>query len=301
MQDKKKYTTFIVTTLTLCILGWYVYQQVFSIPGGFPVGKQFTVNENESLKSISERLAIEGYINTPTLFRTGISFFGKDKNIQLGGYIFNSPQSLFNIIEIFVRGQPKTPLLSVTIPEGSTLLEVSEIVAKAIPSISVNDFNKLVLDTNANGKLFPSTYFLLPSYTGSDILKVMLSAFTKKAENLILNSDIPQPLAGVEDVIILASLVEGEAKGENDMKLVSGVLLSRLSKGMPLQVDVDRETYRRKGLPASPINNPGLVAINAVLHPTVTDYIYYITGNDGQMYYAKTFEEHKKNIKKYLK
>jgi UPF0755 protein len=129
----------------------------------------------------------------------------------------------------------------------------------------------------------------------------MLSAFTKKAENLILNSDIPQPLAGVEDVIILASLVEGEAKGENDMKLVSGVLLSRLSKGMPLQVDVDRETYRRKGLPASPINNPGLVAINAVLHPTVTDYIYYITGNDGQMYYAKTFEEHKKNIKKYLK
>jgi UPF0755 protein len=231
----------------------------------------------------------------------GVSFIGKDKDIQLGGYVFYTPQSLFDIMKTFAKGQPSAPLLSVTIPEGSTLSEVSTIVAKAVPSVSVNGFNELVLNANANGKLFPSTYFLLPSYTGGDILKVMLSTFTKKVEGLILASDIPEPLTRTEEVIVLASLLEGEAKEEHDMKVVAGILLTRISRGMPLQVDVAKETYTRKGLPASPINNPGLVAINAVLHPIFTDNIYYITGNDGLMYYAKTFEDHKKNIKKYLK
>jgi UPF0755 protein len=71
--------------------------------------------------------------------------------------------------------------------------------------------------------------------------------------------------------------------------------------GMPLQVDVAMETYKEKGLPKKPINNPGLVAITAVLNPVYTEYLYYITGNDGEMYYAKTFNDHKRNIAKYLK
>jgi UPF0755 protein len=99
----------------------------------------------------------------------------------------------------------------------------------------------------------------------------------------------------------MASILEGEAKTEGDMKIIAGILLTRLTKGMPLQVDVAKETYTAKGLPKVPLNNPGLVAIMAVLHPTFTDNLYYLTGNDGAMHYAKTFEEHKKNIKKYLK
>ncbi len=301
MNDIKKQTILIASLCSIGVLMVFLHQQIFSIPHTFPTSKQFTVNENESLKSISERLATEGYISSPILFRTGVSFLGKDKNIQLGGYIFDTPETLFGVIKTFVIGQPSTPLLSVTIPEGSTSFEVSLLLEKVIPSFSAQDFNKLVQNNNANGKLFPSTYFLLPSYTSQDVLKVMLTTFTKKVETMILASSIPAPLTSTKDVIILASLIEGEAKEEQDMKIVSGILLARLSKGMPLQVDVAKETYTKKGLPASPINNPGLVAINAVLHPIITDNMYYITGSDGHMYYAKTFEEHKKNIKKYLK
>ena len=69
---------------------------------------------------------------------------------------------------------------------------------------------------------------------------------------------------------------------------------------MPLQVDVEMNTYEFPGLPESPINNPGLLSIKASLHPTTTPYLYYLTGKDGKMRYAKTFDEHKKNIIKYL-
>lgn len=279
----------------------YFYKQVFMIPAMFPVGKNFTVNENESLKSISTRLEDEKYISSPLLFRAGVSFLGKDRAIQLGGYSFNSPLSLFGVVTTFVQGKPNAPLLSVTIPEGSTSGEIAAIISKVLPGVSPDIFNQVIAKYGADGKLFPSTYFLLPSYTAEDIVKIMLTTFSKKIATLGVVSKINPPLTSEHDVLVLASILEGEAKTQQDMKIVAGILLARLTKGMPLQVDVALETYKQKGLPKEPINNPGLTAIDAVLHPTETPYFFYLTGNDGQMYYAKTFEEHKRNIRKYLK
>jgi len=114
------------------------------------------------------------------------------------------------------------------------------------------------------------------------------------------DTEILLPLRNKEDVIVLASILEGEAKTKEDMQKVSGILLKRLSIGMALQVDVAKETYKTIGLPTQPINNPGLVSLYAVLNPINTPYLYYVTGKDGTMHYAKTFTEHKANIKKYL-
>lgn len=301
MRDTKNYTIVGVGIVILLISASYLYKQVFSIPTDFPTGKNFTVNENESLKSISERLKEEKMISSPLLFRAGISFLGKDRSIKLGGYVFNSPLSLLGVMATFVEGRPSSPLLSVTIPEGSTSFEIASIITKALPSVSADIFSQVITKYEANGKLFPSTYFLLPSYTAEDIIKIMLTTFTKKIATLDTSSLIKEPLSSEHDVLVLASILEGEAKTEKDMKIVAGVLLARLTQGMPLQVDVALETYKQKGLPKNPINNPGLTAINAVLHPITTPYLFYLTGNDGNMYYAKTFEEHKRNIQKYLK
>jgi len=301
MRDAKNYTVIGVCIVVLLLSASYFYKQVFSIPSDFPVGKNFTVNENESLKSVSNRLLEEKYISSPLLFRAGISFLGKDRAIQLGGYIFNTPLSLFGVVTTFVEGKPSAPLLSVTIPEGSTSLEIASIVTKALPQVSSDMFAQVIAKYGADGKLFPSTYFLLPSYTAEDIVKIMLTTFTKKIATLGVIAKINPPLTGEHDVLVLASILEGEAKTQADMKIVAGILLSRMTLGMPLQVDVAMETYKQKGLPKNPINNPGLTAIDAVLHPTQTEYLFYITGNDGQMYYAKTFDEHKRNIKKYLR
>lgn len=301
MRDAKQYTIVGVSIVLILMSISYFYKQVFLIPSDFPVGKNFTINENESLRSISKRLEGERFISSPLLFRAGVSFLGKDRSIQLGGYVFDKPLSLFGVVNAFVEAGPSFPLLSVTIPEGSTSYEIASIVGKALPSVSVAMFNEMTSKYNANGKLFPSTYFLLPSYTAEDIVKVMLNTFSKKVTSLGVVTTVTAPLTNENDVLVLASILEGEAKTEEDMKIVAGILLSRLSIGMPLQVDVAMETYKKKGLPAAPINNPGLTAINAVLNPIKSEYLFYITGNDGNMHYSKTFEEHKRNIRKYLR
>ncbi len=301
MKDTKQSKIIGIVVIVLAMSIFYIFQQLYRVPDDFPVGKNFTINENESLKSISQRLEEEKFISSPLLFRAGISFLGKDKSIQLGGYMFNSPLSLFGVMTTFVQGKPHFPLLSVTIPEGTTSYDISKIVNKALPGIDIDIFGETVSKYLADGKLFPSTYYLLPSHTAEDVVTLMVKTYTKKTAPLEIVARVEKPLTNENDVLTLASILEGEANTEVDMKIVAGILLKRMSIGMPLQVDVAMETYKKKGLPFQPINNPGLVAITAVLEPTASDFLYYITGRDGKMYYSKTFDEHKKNIQKYLK
>lgn len=278
--------------------GYYVF---FAVTKDFPVNKSFVVEENESLRSISNRLEKEHYINSALGFRVWASFIGGDRYIQLGGYVFDSPQSLGSILKKLVLSKPDAPLIKVTIPEGSTVKDIAESVNKVLPSIEVKSFENVVIESKAEGKLFPSTYFLLPSMIDKRVVDLMVSTFEEKYLESFKNKQIPSPLQNKEEILSLAAILEGEAKTKEDMKMVAGILLKRLNIGMALQVDVAPETYKNKGLPEVPINNPGLIAIDAVFNFTDTPYLYYITGKDGKMYYAKTFTEHKLNIKKYLK
>jgi UPF0755 protein len=127
----------------------------------------------------------------------------------------------------------------------------------------------------------------------------------------------------LSDTVTMASLLEKEARSDEHRRLVAGVLYNRLVKNMPLQVDavfgyifnrdtyspsptdlkVDSpyNTYTHRGLPPGPINNPGIAALTAAANPTETNYLYYLTGKDGTMYYATTYEGHKLNLQNYLK
>ena len=99
----------------------------------------------------------------------------------------------------------------------------------------------------------------------------------------------------------MASIIERESKGDVDRRVISGILWKRIKIGMPLQVDAAPDTYKTKGLPKSPIGNPGILAIQAAIHPTRSPYLYYLHDKNGNIYYAKTFLEHKQNIARYLK
>jgi UPF0755 protein len=283
------------------ILFGYAYYVTNIVPSGFPIGSEFTVGENESLRSVSLRLEKEHYINSALWFRTWVSSMGKDRVLQLGNYHFEDMASLGAVVKKFVEGTPDKPLLQVTIPEGSTVEDIANLLHKTIPTISVEKFKQKVAQYKADGKLFPSTYFLLPSHTEDEIIKMMTETFDKKYASMFVQVSIPEPLTSVSEVISLAAILEGEAKSEEDMRIVAGILLSRLKRHMPLQVDVDKATYTTKGVPVTPINNPGLVAMSAVFHASSSPYLFYLTGKDGVMHYAKTFEEHKRNIAKYLK
>ncbi len=294
--SRSKSILLVITAVAMITVGYTLFSPII-IEGT----KSFTIDEGESLKSLSNRLEDAGLIKSSSVLRMYLSFNDKDTRVQLGEYEFSGVVTLFSLAREITDKGPKNPLLSVTIPEGSTSLEVFQIFAKALPSLDKDTFANLVEGGGLNGKLFPSTYHLLPSYKESTIIKLMIGVYEKKVTPILDSATLPTPLTKENDVITLASILEGEANTEKDMKIVAGILLERMRIGMPLQVDVAMETYKSRGLPRSPINNPGLVAINSVLNPTYTEYLYYITGNDGEMYYAETFNEHKRNIQKYLR
>jgi cell division protein YceG involved in septum cleavage len=105
---------------------FYGYALVTGSPSGFPVAKNFVVNENETLGSLSLRLEEEHYVVSSFLFRAWVSFLGHDRHIKAGVYTFDVAKNLGGVVEKFVFGKPDAPLLSVTIPEGSTSFEVAQ-------------------------------------------------------------------------------------------------------------------------------------------------------------------------------
>ena len=104
-----------------------------------------------------------------------------------------------------------------------------------------------------------------------------------------------------EDIIIMASIIEKEAKGDADRAMISGILWKRISIGMPLQVDAAPETYKSRGLTKSAISNPGLEAIKSAIYPQKSPYLYYLHDKNGGIHYAKNFSEHQSNEQKYLR
>ncbi len=166
------------------------------------------------------------------------------------------------------------------------------------------------------GYLFPDTYRFFADASVRDVAQKMLETFDVKTKDLRAEP-LPYPLHSFYDVLTLASVVEAEVRGAEDQRRVADLFLRRITAGMPLQADstvqyasgasgrfttaADREsqslwnTYQHPGLPRGPIASPGLEAIRAVLHPTPNDALYFLTGPDGTVYYAKTLEEHVAN------
>lgn len=297
--SRKKHVAVIIFIAVITL--FTLFAIVTRPPESFPSSKGFIVDEGQNLRTISENLKTGDYIKSPVLFRVIVSFIGRDKQIQLGEYFFGKPISLIGLIHKMVYEKPDKPLVRITIPEGSTTYEIARIIQKKLPEFSIDIFGEYVTKNNADGKLFPSTYFFLPSTNEERVVILLSNTFEKKYQELFKDKSAPAPLIDRDDVIILASILEGEAQKKEDMQIIAGILLKRLKIGMALQVDVAKETYKRKGLPYEPINNPGVRALDAVFTNIPSPYLYYITGNDGKMYYAKTFEEHKRNIANYLK
>ncbi len=254
-------------------------------------GGIFTVQPGQSLKSVGTDLVVTHYIRSRITLATLVTFFGGEHSISPGDYAFTAGENTLGIARQIALGAHNLEPIKVTIPEGDTVQDISDILAKKLP-----DFDKPAFLTAAKadeGYLFPETYFFYPKTSADEIRKDMRSMFDRQTAGLSVTSS----------VVVLASLVEGEAHGSDDRAVIAGILTNRLAIGMPLQVDVSvsYDTYKNKGLPPTPINNPGLEAIKAALNPAKTDYLYYLHDSHGTIHYAKTYAEHQRNIAKYLK
>lgn len=288
-------------------------------PFGFPENKMITVKKGASLSEVSSILDKENLIRSRLLFESCAKLVGGTKPVSAGQYLFKEPISACKIAIRIARNISGIPAIKVTIPEGMSNKEISQVLEKDIPGFDTVFF--LEHARLQEGFLFPDTYLFPENITAQGVETTMIANFNKKIESW--TGAIEASKHSKRDIVIMASILEREASTPDDMSLVSGVLWNRISKGMPLQVDATfmyllgrksseltatdlkmksvYNTYVNKGLPGGPIGNPGITAIRSAINPTATPYMYYLSDKDGVMHYAKTFDEHVANKRKYLK
>ena len=306
---------YIVTGVLFLIVGVLVLS---APPSRFPVNHTVTITPGTTVTGTARLLAREHIIRSPLLFRLVVEVLPADQGVQSGMYLFEKPISVFRVAWNTVHAITGLRAVRITFPEGTTVRGMSAQLKRALPSFDSEQFTALAVPQE--GYLFPDTYFFSPNATPKEVIELMLANYSKHTN---WKSGIELSKSQERDVVILASILEAEGKTLEDKQIIAGILLKRLRLDMPLQVDAtfgyaygrtgyvptraDIEgdspynSYRMRGLPPTPINNPGEISLHAAVTPIQTPYLYYLTGSDGLMHYATTFAQHIENQKKYFK
>ena len=315
----------LVSTILFLLIITFFY--LFYKQGIKPVDKNsketkiFVIQKGESLKSISDNLYRQNLIRNRLAFYLTIKKLGLEKKIQAGDFRLSPAMDAETIAKTLTKGTLDT---WVTIIEGLRKEEIAQIINKKF-SIPESEFLKYAKE----GYLFPDTYLIPKDATAEAIVKIFTNNFYRRFDKNLQQKAKNKGLTEKE-VIIIASLVEREAKYDEDRQKVASIILKRMKNNWLLQVDAtiqyalgyvpqekswwkkyltyeDLEidspynTYKNKGLPPTPICNPGIASIKAVINASEnTPYWYYLSDKSGRMHYAKTLEEHNNNIKRYL-
>ena len=306
-----------IKLLSLALIIAFTLTIILFLPGYSSTQKEIIISPGMGAKAVANLLFKNGLISHPYLFRIALRLYGKDRNIKAGKYILRDDMSLYEIIDTLVKG--KGVLEEVTIPEGLTSSQIADIFYKKGIIKDPERFLEIVKKKGLEGYLFPDTYYVPMNYDEEKLIDMMTKRFWQKVPEDFREKAKALGLSEKE-VIILASLVEKEAKYPEDRPKIASVFLNRLKKGMKLEscatiqyilgtpkpnltyedlkIPSPYNTYLHKGLPPGPICNPGEAAILSVLNPAKTDYLYFVVGKDGKHLFAKTYKEHLKNKKK---
>lgn len=310
----------IIFALVLIVAGGIALYIFFvSPPSSFKNGSVFIIESGQGLGSVANELKIDNMVRSPFLFRSLVIFFGGERTTSAGLYVFDKPENVFTVAYRISHRNYGYSAIKITIPEGISAASIADLVHDKFPLIDRQEFFQKILPFE--GYLFPETYFFPPQAPASMIVDRLKYQFNKNIDSL--KSDFTASDRSKEDIIIVASILEEEVKTDIDRKKVADIIWRRLSAGIPLQVDstvayvIGRpanqltamdlkkaspyNTYLNKGLPPTPISNPGKESILAALHPTANKYLYFLSGKDGITHFAVTYSEHVKNIKKYLR
>lgn len=293
-ENNKKIIIFLVLFVILLFFAF------FEFITKAPLGSQdifIKVAKNQTPASVFQELRDKKAIKNIKSIKFFLKTIDQNGEIKAGTYLIKKNTPVYKIAKQLNTGRYGIEPIKIVIREGLDNKEIGEILEKEII-----DFNKdLFLEevSDKEGYLFPDTYFFYPTESQGEIIDEMVTNFNKKIEEFKDLIEISKRTR--EEIIIMASILEGEAGGGEDINLISGILWKRLDKNMLLQVDVDRGTYKKIGLPEKPLNNPGLMSIEASLNPISSNYYYYLHDKNGQVHFAKDYDEHRLNIQKYLK
>ncbi|MCI0542360.1 endolytic transglycosylase MltG [bacterium] len=289
-----------------------------SPPSKFPVGSIVKIEEGETLRSAGNLLRAGGLIRSVYSFELISRMSFAQGKVVAGEYLFNEPENVWKIVARLGKGDFNIPRVKVRIQEGMTISDISIVLKAAIPNFDANRF--ALVAQGREGYLFPDTYDFSERITPEDAVLAMTKNFEKNIAPL--RAEIALFGHTLAEIVAMASIIEKEAGTDETRKMVSGILWRRIEEDIPLQVDaafnyvngkntfqlsledlrVDSpyNTYRYKGLPPTPIANPGINSIEAALRPTDSPYFFYLSDKAGNMHYAEDFEGHKKNKRKYL-
>jgi UPF0755 protein len=312
----------LISRFCIALLIAFFFAVYLTAPKDFPIGSIYNLRAGQTYSKVATDLSNKQIIESQFWFKTLIFVFSYgERKIIAGDYSLYERQNVLVLAWRISHGDFQTKPLKITIPEGLNSSQIADIYYKNLPFFDRDKFLAIVQSQNLEGYLFPDTYFLEPSNDEYLIIKLMTDNFNEKISTL--EGDIKKFGKSESDVIKMASILEEEARLYESRQIVAGILWKRLSLGMALQVDSafkyingkttkdltlddlkissPYNTYTHRGLTPTPISNPGLDAIKAAINPTKTPYFYFLTGDDGNMYYAVTLEEHAANKDKYLK
>ena len=281
--------------------------------------RNFSVNKGEGIREIANDLKAQGLIRDSVAFFLLVKQQRLDGKIQAGEFHLSPAMSAAEIARALQVG---TFDIQITFPEGKRAEEIADILKEHMPTY--DESWRQMLSTN-EGYLFPDTYSLPKDADITAIVTAMRNNFDQKyAQIPTVRTDFTK-----EDIVKIASLVEREARHDEDRPLVASVIINRLKINMKLDIDATIQyalgynnlektwwkknltiedirledpynTYETQGLPPTPISNPGLAVLKAVNEAPETDYIYYLSDDTGHNHYSKTLAEHHANVKKYL-
>ena len=293
------------------------------------------IPSGSSVSNISNILYENKLIKNKALFKLVVKLSNDSHSIKAGKYLVNQTYSNKDILNLLISGKIYNDGIKVTIPEGLTSKEIIDILVNKNIGDKVN-YEKLVKEpskfydkypflkesdiTLLEGFLYPDTYYFSKDDSEFKVLSTMISRFTSEYTDELIKRQKELNMT-LEEVVNMASIIEKEAVLDKDRPLIASVFYNRLKIGMPLQsdatiqyifderkqivtyndlkIDSPYNTYINKGLPPTPISNPGIKSIKAALYPEKTDYLYFVATIDGGNNYSTNYQDHLKYVKEY--
>ena len=325
----------LISIIFVVSISVFIFTQIGPYNKNNTQGIVVEIPQGSTTNTISDILYKNNLIKNKVMFKISVKLSNKAQQFKAGKYLFNQTYSNKQIINDLSLGKIYNDGIKITIPEGSTSREiVSILVDKKLgnedsyealisnPKEFYNDFKFLEEDdiTSLEGFLYPSTYYFDENSSEKEVLSTMLSQFNKVYTDKLRERQKELNMT-TEQVVNLASIVEKEAILDKDRPIIASVFYNRLKIGMPLQsdatiqyifkerkkivtykdleIDSPYNSYKNKGLPPTPISNPGIESIKATLYPEKTDYLYFVAKMDGGNNYSKNYEDHLKYVKEY--
>lgn len=320
----------ITKLLVICVLviicaisGLWVFNSTVNNPLKISNAEMVEVKEGDSFNNIIKKLSEQGKVKSPFLIKIYTKISGINLEVIPGMYELTSDMSVLEITET-LREPTNLNTIILTIPEGFNIEDIAARVEEkglatadeflnAVKQYPLPSYVKNISDKryNLEGFLFPDTYNFENGVSPEYIIESMLNRFEEIFKEISANSTIQE--SDIERIVTIASMIEKEARTDEDRPLISSVIKNRLEVDMPLQIcatviyahgyyieDVRNRhlaieskynTYLYKGLPVGPISNPGVPSLIAAMNPADTDYLFYLLAGEDEHFFTNNYDD----------